>query len=74
MQRLNLSKIYFKNELQQTNANTNQLEASRVSNHTEELWYNKRVCLQLTIYILGSLFLCNTNFGGVFNVKATFVV
>ena len=30
-----------------------QLEASHVSDHTEELWYNKTVCLWMTIYIYG---------------------
>ena len=28
-----------------------QLQASYVSSHTEELWYNKTVCLWMTIYI-----------------------
>ena len=28
-----------------------QLQASFVSSHTEELWYNERVCLLMTIYI-----------------------
>ena len=28
-----------------------QLEASYVSSHTEELWYNETVCLWMTIYI-----------------------
>ena len=28
-----------------------QLQASNVSSHTEELWYNETVCLWLTIYI-----------------------
>ena len=28
-----------------------QLQASYVSSHTEELWYNETVCLWLTIYI-----------------------
>ena len=28
-----------------------QLQASYVSNHTEELWYNKTVCLWMTMYI-----------------------
>ena len=28
-----------------------QIQASRVSSHTEELWYNERVCLWMTIYI-----------------------
>ena len=28
-----------------------QLQASYVSSHTEELWYNETVCLWMTIYI-----------------------
>ena len=28
-----------------------QLEASSVSSHTEELWYNETVCLWMTIHI-----------------------
>ena len=28
-----------------------QLQASYISSHTEELWYNKTVCLWMTIYI-----------------------
>ena len=28
-----------------------QLQASKVSSHTEELWYNEIVCLWMTIYI-----------------------
>ena len=28
-----------------------QLEASCVSSHTDELWYNEIVCLWMTIYI-----------------------
>ena len=28
-----------------------QLEASCVSSHTEELWYNETICLWMTIYI-----------------------
>ena len=28
-----------------------QLQPSYVSSHTEELWYNERVCLSMTIYI-----------------------
>ncbi len=28
-----------------------QLQASYVSSHTEDLWYNERVCLWMTIYI-----------------------
>ena len=28
-----------------------QLQASYVSSHTEELWYNETVCLWITIYI-----------------------
>ena len=28
-----------------------QLQASNVSSHTEELWYNETVCLWMTIYI-----------------------
>ena len=28
-----------------------QLQASYMSSHTEELWYNKTVCLWMTIYI-----------------------
>ena len=28
-----------------------QLEESYMSNHTEQLWYNKTVCLWMTIYI-----------------------
>ena len=28
-----------------------QLQASYVSNHTEELWYNETVCLWMTIFI-----------------------
>ena len=28
-----------------------QLEASYVSSHTEELWYNETVCLWMTIYM-----------------------
>ena len=30
-----------------------QLEASYVSSHTEELWYDETVCLCMTIYISG---------------------
>ena len=29
-----------------------QLQASYVSSHTEELWYNETVCLWMTIYTL----------------------
>ena len=28
-----------------------QLQASYVSSHTEELWYNEAVCMWMTIYI-----------------------
>ena len=28
-----------------------QLQASYVSSHTEELWYNETLCLWMTIYI-----------------------
>ena len=28
-----------------------ELQASYMSSHTEELWYNKTVCLWMTIYI-----------------------
>ena len=28
-----------------------QLQASNLSSHTEELWYNETVCLWMTIYI-----------------------
>ena len=28
-----------------------QIQAPNVSSHTEELWYNKTVCLWMTIYI-----------------------
>ena len=28
-----------------------QLQASYMSSHTEELWYNETVCLGMTIYI-----------------------
>ena len=28
-----------------------QLQTSYMSSHTEELWYNKTVCLRMTIYI-----------------------
>ena len=40
-----------------------QLQASYVSSHTEELWYNKTVCLWITIYIyimkILIIYLCN---------------
>ena len=28
-----------------------QLQASTMSSHTEELWYNETICLWMTIYI-----------------------
>ena len=33
-----------------------QLQASYVSSHTEELWYNETVCLWMTIYIYTPIF------------------
>ena len=32
-----------------------QLQASYVSSHTEELWFNETVCLGMTIYIYVNL-------------------
>ena len=29
-----------------------QLQASNLSSHTEELWYNETVCLSMTIYLI----------------------
>ena len=34
-----------------------QLQASYVSSHTEELWYNECVCLWMTIYI--DIYVCD---------------
>ena len=35
-----------------------QLEASCVSSHTEELWYNETVCLWMTVYIYRYVCVC----------------